>query len=487
MKVYSQWYDRTEQLCREFNFTTLFSIGSAAQRKIAVALTYLTYQSGLLVDQKEQKILNKLTTIRSFQLYILVVKIWLEYFTFWLLWPMFRKGSSFQELVKNSPAQLWILNGTNSVDLFPNIKEIFSSRIVHKLFIPNKHLLTKPQSSVWSHSFVDPIYPTINILLQMFQWIQSNKCSSFLEQFLNGYSLKDPEQLYFRLADQLLRLFYHREWAIYNAKNLHVNSTARIVLMENDFFGNLMFLTEELNKLDFETIHVQHGFMDDPNHYFPLCKYIFVNSEKDRNLLIAEGLDPKRAIITGAPLQVLHNGQDKNIENDTECDVVILAAWGNPELQEKYIQSIVQNYDLIQGKRVILRLHPSLPLAQKNNWINKLQKVANISNGKTLLQDIKTSTIVISFSIDAMITSMRIRKPTILYIGDPLIYYRTLNDLHGLKCVYNVSEMRVAIKEMLVDKLMIQSREEEMEKIFGSTSVNVVKKRMNDFIDTILQ
>lgn len=487
MKEYNYWYNKSEQLCQEHSFTRLFSISAEAQRKIAVALTYVTYQSGLLTDETNAPFLPHGKLNRKCQLFLLSVRIWIEYLLFWLFWTFFKKGRPLEEAVQNSNVDVWVLSGTNTIDLFPNIEEMLSPLHVHKLLIPNKNFFNSLQFLSQNHSFLNPIRPSITVLFKMFRWIQSGECNCFLESFTKLFPLEHPVKMFHFLADQLLRLFYHREWARFNASLLYLRSTARTVLMENDFFGNMMMLAEEANSRGYHTIHVQHGFMDDPHHYFPLCKYIFVNSEKDRDLLVSVGLDSERAIVTGAPLQVLAQEPGKNSDQHLEYDLVILASWGNPKLQERCISAVRGNTVLFQDKRVLLRLHPSLPPHEKNNWKTKLASVAKISIGNSLVNDLKSSARVVSFSIDAMITAMRMHKPTILYISDPLVYYRPLETMQGLQCVYNEIEFHQAIVNSMAGDPPHESIDEEMDLVFGSTSADVVKERMFSFINILLR
>lgn len=214
-------------------------------------------------------------------------------------------------------------------------------------------------------------------------------------------------------------LIYHLFFNNFISSLSKINNNKIIWFFDFDKDFKYISINSEIKKLRLndKTVHIQHGIFWGNNiaYTYPNADYIFCCSEREKNIISGTTSDAKRIIIVGAPLQCFDN---LNIQNDfpsqilTSKFIVLLSETLESSLLN--LQNQILHYlKCSENISYRLRLRPSSKEEDLIRFSDNIDH-SKISNNKTLYEDLISSSIVISFSYDALFECFSLNKPVLL-------------------------------------------------------------------------
>ena len=174
------------------------------------------------------------------------------------------------------------------------------------------------------------------------------------------------------------------------------------------------------------TFHLQHGsFVTyNPAYCNPVCDYSLCCSKREQKIILGNNAFDSKIRVLGAPLQTFDD-VDITEKPNKFWDILCLLTEAD-DLGYEPMKNVLRQLDRDSFK-IRIRYRP----ASKNEDKKKLEAFVSgmeESVGKTLLEDVLISKVVICFSEDALYTAIR--------NGNPIVYVRNVN----IAQYYDVSE-----------------------------------------------
>ena len=276
-------------------------------------------------------------------------------------------------------------------------------------------------------------------------------------------------------------------------KSISIQNQNKILwFFDHDKDYKYISINSEIKKLrkNDTTIHIQHGFFfgNDIAYTYPNADYIFCCNKREQQIISQTITNPERAIIVGAPLQCL----TKNVEvpkgditkNSEYQIIVLLSVTVNPALLN--FQKEILFY--LKSKKNLsyrLRLRPAsqdYDIIQFGDYID----ISKISKGKSLSEDLVDSSVVISFSFDALFECFKLSKQILLGNFNTLefTYEEGDNDipLHFFK---NISEFKLLMESDSISRTYDVKSNTFVRENFGELDFEIVKQNYLNAIKTI--
>ena len=262
--------------------------------------------------------------------------------------------------------------------------------------------------------FINPEVPTIGTIIKMVKYTLTKGIliQKWIEQIkADIFGLEFHKKIYLFLIYQY--------WAKLVVDDIEEFFKNCVVVLDNDISGTQLALTEELNKRNIKTVQVQHGtyFSDNIEYIPPLCKYMLCCSKREMKIQIQSGFCKNNLFTYGIPFRTLNNIENRKVITPSEVDCLILGSGGPLWYQERLIEivnSVKSSY--FEKLKVKIRPHPDIKESQKKNW-EGLIKNKIISSNKSLIEDIDSAKIIISFSMDALTPCLKRKKKTIFCVN----------------------------------------------------------------------
>lgn len=248
-----------------------------------------------------------------------------------------------------------------------------------------------------------------------------SKCSYELDNYFKSYTCKLPGIIIF--------------WYLYSVtfirfiNKLENPNNRRIWLFDYDFdykyaiFNNVIhtYRTKDI------TIHIQHGSFAGYSHSYcnPACDISLCCSPRELDLINRYNKNHSSIISLGAPLQTFIDDAVLN-RYYPHYDVLILLGPTYSELLKKKQIEYLSKFNF-NKYNVLIRYRPASKI-EDEKILSKYCTQATISEDTCLTEDILSSKIVISFSMDALYTCLRYNKRLIMICtNDPSTDYKAIS------------------------------------------------------------
>ena len=351
-------------------------------------------------------------------------------------------------LVPNRKIDIVLISSPVAVDRFAHImEEVFGGyNTVHFNFI-NQHNYKKLLAVNDDFAYIFPIIPQFNTLKNIFLYILEHR-DKMIQQLSESYDRQNKVNL------KLLDSFLIKTLIAYgNGKKLSTkfNSKYRkpIFLFDQDAGGTQQMLVEHLNQLNCKTVMIQHGIITDPKYYTPIARYMFCCSEREKDLLISNGVAQNRLFVYGTAFQNIVHRNSIVYDTQYSASVLVLASSGANNITEKFINTIKNSEFLKQIPNKALRLRPGDDEKTKAKWRKELSKY-NIRENLPNTIEIANADIVITFSYDALIKCLALQKKVI--VGIP----GQIGTNPDLKFMEHINILRIARDGKELDKQLME-------------------------------
>jgi hypothetical protein len=285
------------------------------------------------------------------------------------------------------------------------------------------------------------------------------KCLVFL--FRNGHVFTShvyrsfchyPVSLRLKIASTLTQYIYAlliiHPWAQQNASKMAMAYPKALFVFDLDEAGKELMLADCLNQLGKKSLLIQHGALTNAKRYIPTCSFMACTSERGRRSLISEGVDPKRLYKVGQALQTINDSIWIPKEEGVSYPILVLAGVGPIWLQNLYVNMLKRIRCPEENRPVYLRFHPAMGLKNKKLW-NYTPSIKVTDAGESLGESISKAKLIVTFSLDALLVSVRQHRPTIVCIPEKIFVPAWHNFMLSLPMVRVVKN-----SELLDDALM---------------------------------
>ncbi|UCH07027.1 MAG: hypothetical protein JSV55_13245 [Deltaproteobacteria bacterium] len=257
-------------------------------------------------------------------------------------------------------------------------------------------------------------------------------------------SLRKRLLISLKILNYLYSMVIYHHWAWESAERLLAEHNAAVFVFDIDEASKELMLADALNRRGAFTLLLQHGIMTDPNRYVPTCRWMACASERERQALISLGVNKNRLVAVGQSLQTLEDSAFREVDGIPRYPLLILAGNGPEWLQNCYLDMLRQSKQLVRSSSAYVRLHPGFRRKAKRKW-SCLNGIRMSDRNESLGQSLARSDLVITFSIDALVASVRQERPTICCVPDK--YF--VPDWHGF--LYDLPGVRVARSAAMLD------------------------------------
>ena len=385
-----------------------------------------------------------------------------------------------------------LLNSGSKVDRFSSLLiEIMESNYTYshlQIFSKSIDLVHKYiKGNNTSIKFLPPISLSDDLISVLYKY--SKEVSPIISQKMDSMMfLQLNNRLKINVHKHLINTIIHIYWGKAIAQMLMRKYPNAVFIFDQggELGGKESAIIDVLNLSNAKTIVIQHGTSLDMKYYYPITKYIFCCSEREKNILINDGLEEERIFNIGAPFQVSagFNIKRKSLK---ASQYLILAGAGPQWEQYKFIETILKSTVLKTSKNKSLRYHPSFNNYQKSMW-KKALNTYEIRQDCDLIDEIIASDIIISFSIDAIIPAIYLSKKTIFVIYNDQLEWKYLNYLEEYPTVsvcLNAEAIDLKIKYLK----HIGNKENDHNKFqydYGSIDRRVIERNIKKSLNTIL-
>ena len=287
----------------------------------------------------------------------------------------------------------------------------------------------------------------------------------------------------------LFSLIIYYYWSKDRAKELSVMHPNSLFIFDQDNTGRDFMLADSLNKIDAKTLVIQHGILINPSLYIPTCKYMACSSQRGKKALMKSGVDKNRLFVIGQSFQTISDSLAQKKIEDSKYPFTIIAADGSIWGQKLSVSLLHGSKLLDKFNYIYIRPHPAHTERIKRIWAYSSQ-VLFTAKGESLGHCLKKSRVVITFSFDALIASIRQSRPTILCIPEEVF----VPEWH--KFLLEIPKMRLAkhsneLDEIINDKEFIESWKypfsaddhKQIEFAFGSLNTH---QNFKDFLAQVM-
>ena len=380
---------KTEKAYFESTMDSIIDNDDGSNRRITQII-------GLILFRKDAKKQNKRYFFSNYYHYFTVIKIVSFYFVFGLIGQIFRLlQNSKQPDSKN--IDIVIINAPTVINRFEGIsKTILIDYKTAEVFIYNEGFFKQYKGR--KRTFLYPHFINIKTMKSIINYLINYRVAFYsnLVKYDAGIDLYT-----FREIDKyLIRQIIHYNWAEREAEALYCNYKKSIFFFDQDGDSKPLFLANHLNRKKVITIHIQHGIMTGSRFYIPICKYMFCCSEREKELLIAEGVAANRLFVYGVPFQNLIRGDRLLDNNDIKVKILVLASSSfdifKINIAKEYIH-LLKNSLILKGiEDKALRLRPGDRQIEKKLWESGLHDY-KIRKNINIFEEIFNAEIIITY------------------------------------------------------------------------------------------
>lgn len=378
----------------------------------------------------------------------------------------------------NLRTEILIINLGSIINRLKELKNIYLRKYnVQEVHINNKFIFSKQK---YNNNILYPKIPSFKVLMDLLKLYTLGT----LEYYFIFRKKLDYKIDYTIFIDYFSKQLIHKDWADREYKRIIKIYNAKYYLFDQDGYGQSMFLAYNLKINGYITIQLQHGIMTNPIYYIPLCEYIFCCSEREKKSLIKYGIKEENIFVIGAPFQnLLENDFNNNIIKSIFSDYLVLAS-SEFFYTNDYINMIKKSKILNKSKNKCLRLRPGDNKSDKMKWKSEL-KDFKIKEGLSISDEIFNAEIIITFSYDALIKCLLMKKKVITCIHPDNKYnenYSFLFDIDFLFIATNaeeLDEMILRITNISDNKYLDMISNDKLEYFFGSYDENKIIERIN--------
>lgn len=284
-------------------------------------------------------------------------------------------------------------------------------------------------------------------------------------------------------------IFYY--WAEKFISDILVSHPQKLItFFEHDNGGKFLFLAELFNQKKIPTVHVQHGsFFEVNEHYKPISRYFLACSNREKNLLVNEGIIKEdQVFVYGAPLQVhYHKRKDFNrIKKRYKCLIISSFVDNNNYANVIKFYKVIDSY-FGQGDYLV-RFRPASYQNDKKYLIDKI-KNAELSDSKSsLVDDILSSEIIISFSIDSLHHCLELNKRVVFILDKNIMDTSKVLPPNDLITVINSPDILIQeLDNYRSDYEPNNSARKFIEENFGTTNERILLENINFAIKNIFE
>ena len=285
----------------------------------------------------------------------------------------------------------------------------------------------------------------------------------------------------FEISSYLLLCLYQYEWAMRAANRLVEQYPKAAFIFDLDESGKELFLAHAVNLHNRKTVLIQHGAMVNPYFYVPTCRYMLCCSKRDREDLIRIGVREDSVLIYGQPLQTMHGLEQ--VQSPSSGSIFILAGNGSAGFVSDCAELLKGSRHLKSCERLVLKTHPKAAGAFNKMW--RFNRNIRIVHDR-LIEHIAEAQVVITFSVDALISVVRQKRAAIVCRPEGHNTEGLLAYLSGIKNVHVATNSR-QLDEMLEGilregQIEIDYDIRQIEDRFGR---NVTREHFNSLLEEI--
>jgi len=335
-------------------------------------------------------------------------------------------------------------------------------------------------------NYLPPILPSIDFLIKatFFYLIAT---IDYLKYFSK---LENIKVNYFDFISFFCKQLFHQEWAEKQYQTFFSQIDINLFIFDQDGYGQTLFLTNILKKNNKKTIHLQHGILTDAISYIPFCEFMFCCSQREKEELIKVGVNKDKLFVIGAPFQTQIPA---NLASDDSIAVeFLILASSEKFFTDYYIQSINDSEIFKSTTSKALRLRPGDTDEEKNIWRKNLNNFIFRDN-ISIFDEIYNANIIITFSYDALIKCLYLKKKVICFIHPTRInepQYSFLTKISFLFIATSVQELDSRIKELIAISNTAYETSinyEELEYNFGTQNKEKIVESFQTSINKIVE
>ena len=450
--------DLFTHLLKKSGLSKFYEANDLVIQKLAISIDYICFLQG--VDENE-----KFESKMHFKRFIFIKSVFK-----YILLPIWTFTKLRDTQIKGSVYKYVVIRSTHRIDLLNGISKYLEEDETLNLFLINSQLKEflriHNNTRVHKNRFIPR--PILSLEVIYNQFLIRKKVENFLQD------LYSQDTKYYNIRTSVMELLssfvYHRVNAerIYRRMKRNINSRT-LFFFENDMSGSHLALANLLNKFGHKTIHVQHGFLENPYYYRPITRYMFYSAKKDEVLLQSIGVNDIKLLQFGLPFQARLN--DVVINTEFENDFLVLAGKSSILTQRQYLSVLSILETSIPKKNIMLRLHPHFSDYEKKYWKDKSSNWRSSVAQESLLKSIEGSQVVITFSYDAAIFALQLGKQIILFIDSSSILFRYKQKLTtaGIYVFWDKETLKQCVNSDLNQNIIM----EDLCHFFGEFDVDV--------------
>jgi len=345
------------------------------------------------------------------------------------------------------------INSAGGIDRLAVIAEKFIAREAYRMvYVMTSHIgkLIKRHRRQNDLEFIEPQIPGMKVLRRGLTPLLKRGfgfCLQVSRQLQYRSQLKRL-RVVFKIMNYLYAMMIYHHWSNDSAKRLLAGNKTAFFVFDIDEASKELMLVDALNRKGAPTLLLQHGILTDAKRYIPTCRWMACASDRERRALISIGVEKNRLFVVGQSLQTLNDSDLIGVDEPPRYPLLVLAGNGPAWLQEYYVNMLRQSKCLVRLPNVYVRLHPAFRQKAKRKWTG-IDGIKQADPRESLGQCLAKSGLVITFSIDALIASVRQLRPTVCCV--PEDYF--VHEWHSF--LYDLPRVKVARNAAMLDGFLV--------------------------------
>lgn len=227
------------------------------------------------------------------------------------------------------------------------------------------------------------------------------------------------------------------------------------------------------NKKKIPSIYLQHGMHalnSNYEKYIDLIPYLPSNGTKEavwgnimKDFILSHNIKSDEIIETGSPRHdIFFKNRDK-IRNENTVLIATNEFFHNNfngtdtkafELLENYVKKICEMVKKIENKKIIVKLHPSMPYYDIKPLIKQIDPNIRIYQNENILDLLLSCDVMISLNYSTvLLDAMILNKPTMMILPEEQnIKEEILVKRNATLCVSNILEIESSLKDLLYNE-----------------------------------
>lgn len=335
------------------------------------------------------------------------------------------------------------------------------------VYLPNMHVLSSLHYYMYfKNNKVKVFFPTVTI--------KDVLCARNVYRKL-GCEIKEKrteDYIRFKYTISIFLIYRNMADRLINGIN---DYKGKCILEHQKFY--FMPIVVGLRKKGLKTTMMQHGLFYQPVFdYIPLlCDKVLCCSEREKSLYIDCGTKEECIKVFGAPLQTLTSKRADDLELSKYNLLVLMTVVteDNTQIIKDILNHISSSYN-----KVLVRLRPR---SRKDD----LKKIGDVFQGmtisspkNTLVDDIISSSKVVSFSVDANVEVAKLHKPMVYVWTEGLA-----SEVKDINCATQ-ENYQEEIKKLMTEKFYSTFTEAQYKEILGETDVAILKNRFKKYVNS---